>query len=314
MFAPIGKLVAAYALLFALPVVHSMGDAGMIMFGPVGRDILGAGTVIFAVCATGGQLLAGQIALQVLSDSKLCLMLYTGIFAIPTALFSLPRTLDRLSWLSVPSVISIIVAGLVAMIGAEHESGGGPAGRHCAQQRFHDCLRLHHQPGLRLRRALHVLHPDLGDEGPSGRHEGRVHAAGLRDGLLPPLRHRHVLLHRLRRRIPLVQLAAAGLAKAAYGLALPNFLIAGSLYAHTAAKLIFVRLVPQPKESQVGASPSRAHRGGMVDLGRPDPADERSRPSSSAVGVPIFNYLIGIAASLFATLVHVRHRGLLLAV
>ena len=31
-------------------------------------------------------------------------------------------------------------------------------------------------------------------------------------------------------------------AKAAYGTALPNFLIAGSLYAHTAAKLIFVRI------------------------------------------------------------------------
>lgn len=45
-------------------------------------------------------------------------MLYTGIFAIPTLLCSLPRTLDRLSWLSVPSVICIIVAGIVGMVGA----------------------------------------------------------------------------------------------------------------------------------------------------------------------------------------------------
>ena len=100
------------------PQVHSMGDAGYILFGPVGREILGAGTVIFAILATGGQLLAGQIALAELSDNKLCLMLYTGIFAIPTLIFSLPRTLDRLSWLSIPSVISIIVAGIVGMVGA----------------------------------------------------------------------------------------------------------------------------------------------------------------------------------------------------
>jgi amino acid permease len=100
------------------PEVHSMGDAGFIMFGPIGREILGAGTVIFAVCATGGQLLAGQIALAELSNNKLCLMLYTGIFAIPTLIFSLPRTLDKLSWLSIPSVISIIVAGIVGMVGA----------------------------------------------------------------------------------------------------------------------------------------------------------------------------------------------------
>ena len=45
-------------------------------------------------------------------------MLYTGIFAIPTLLCSLPRTLDQLSWLSIPSVICIIVAGIVGMIGA----------------------------------------------------------------------------------------------------------------------------------------------------------------------------------------------------
>lgn len=100
------------------PPVHNMGDAGFIIAGPIGREVLAMGTVIFAVFATGGQLLAGQIALAALSDSKLCLMLYTGIFAVPTLLFSFPRTLDNLSWLCIPSVISILVAGVVGMIGA----------------------------------------------------------------------------------------------------------------------------------------------------------------------------------------------------
>ena len=95
-----------------------MGDAGYILFGPIGREVLSAGTVIFAVFATGGQLLAGQLALGVLSSNKLCLMLYTGIFTIPTLLFALPRTLDRLSWISIPSVISIMAAGVVGMVAA----------------------------------------------------------------------------------------------------------------------------------------------------------------------------------------------------
>lgn len=51
-----------------------MGDAGFILFGPLGREVLSFGTVVFAVFATGGQLLAGQIALGSLSDSKLCLV------------------------------------------------------------------------------------------------------------------------------------------------------------------------------------------------------------------------------------------------
>lgn len=103
-----------------------MGDAGMILFGWPGRELLSFGTVVFAVCATGGQLLAGQIALGALSSNKLCLMLYTGVFAIPTLIFALPRTLDRLSWLSVLSVITIIVAGVVGMIGAGINPAGVP--------------------------------------------------------------------------------------------------------------------------------------------------------------------------------------------
>jgi hypothetical protein len=88
-----------------------MGDAGKILGGPVVRDLLAFGTVVFAIFATGGQLLAGQIALAALSENKLCLMLYTGIFAVPTLLLSFPRTLDGLSWLSVASVASIMAAG-----------------------------------------------------------------------------------------------------------------------------------------------------------------------------------------------------------
>jgi len=45
------------------PEVHNMGDAGKILFGVVGREVLAFGTVVFAVFATGGQLLAGQLAL-----------------------------------------------------------------------------------------------------------------------------------------------------------------------------------------------------------------------------------------------------------
>src|ERR1700761_1442696 len=64
-----------------LGVVHNMGDAGYILFGPLGwlgREILSAGTLLFAVFAVGGQLLAADAALGSLSDNKLCVMWYTG--------------------------------------------------------------------------------------------------------------------------------------------------------------------------------------------------------------------------------------------
>lgn len=100
------------------PEVHNMGDAGLILFGPIGREVLSFGTCIFAIFATGGQLLAGQIALAALSDNKLCLMLYTGIFALATLVLSIPRTFDGLGWISVSSVLSILIAGIVGMAAA----------------------------------------------------------------------------------------------------------------------------------------------------------------------------------------------------
>lgn len=55
-----------------------MGDAGLILGGPILRETLAAGTIIFAVCATGSQMLAGQITLDLLSGNRLCLTLATG--------------------------------------------------------------------------------------------------------------------------------------------------------------------------------------------------------------------------------------------
>lgn len=100
------------------PEVHTMGDAGYILFGPIGREVLAFGTVVFAIFGTGSQLLAGQLALGTLSDNKLCLMLYTGIFAVATLVLSFPRTFDHLSWASVLACVSILIAGIVGMIGA----------------------------------------------------------------------------------------------------------------------------------------------------------------------------------------------------
>lgn len=100
------------------PEVHTMGDAGYLLFGPIGREIMAFGTCCFAIFAVGGQMLAGQISLAALSDHKLCLTLYTGIFAVPTLLCSLPRTFHGLSWISISSVLSIFIAGIVGMAAA----------------------------------------------------------------------------------------------------------------------------------------------------------------------------------------------------
>ncbi|ERF73571.1 hypothetical protein EPUS_07505 [Endocarpon pusillum Z07020] len=270
------------------PQVHNMGDAGMILFGAVGREVLAGGTVVFAVCATGSQMLAGQISLAALSDAKLCLMLYTGIFALPVLLLSFPRTFDQLAWCSVPACLSLLIAGRPS--GAGERSGG-----------FLSRVRVHHESRVCLRGTLYVLRVDLRDEAAAGCDEGGLFAADLRHYFL-----RYVFYRQSSAAWKCVQVIFAAVVyayigstvaspafsslpprwmKAAYGVAIPNFLIAGSLYSHTAAKILHLH-----EHTVLGWGTWTV----LIIL-------MNGAAFVLAVGVPIFPYLVGIAASLFAS-------------
>ena len=66
----------------------------------------------------GALILSGQQTLTVLSNNGLCATVLLVIFAAATFLLSLPRTLERLSWLGLFSAIFIGICGVLAMIGA----------------------------------------------------------------------------------------------------------------------------------------------------------------------------------------------------
>ena len=271
-----------------------MGDAGLILFGPLGREVLSLGTIIFAVFATGGQLLAGQIALASLSSSKLCLMLYTGIFTIPTLLCSLPRTLDRLSWLSIPSVISILIAGIIGMVGAGLNpvpdlhlqafvttdfitafiSITNPVFAYAGHFMFFILVSEMHHPQHAMR-AAYVLQFFATTF-------YTVFAIVMYVYIGPTVAS------------PAFSSLPIKWQKAAYGVAIPNFLIAGSLYSHVAAKLLFVRFFRHSKH---------LHSHTVIGWGTWILLITLMNGAAFvlAVGVPIFNYLIGIAASLFAS-------------
>jgi hypothetical protein len=82
--------------------------------------------------------------------------------------------------------------------------------------------------------------------------------------------------------------------KAAFGIAIPNFLVAGSLYSHTAAKLVFTRIF---RKSHHLHSHTVLGWGAWTVL----IFAMNAAAFILAVAVPIFSDLIGIAASLFAS-------------
>lgn len=274
-------------------LVHNMGDAGYILFGPIGREVLGGGTIIFAICATGSQILAGQLALTVLSDGKLCALAFAGIFSIAITIFSFPRTLDNLSWLSVGGGISIIVAGIVAMVGA----GIVPV-----------------DPGnIVISRASDFPSAFISITNPVFAYAGHF----MFFILISEMKHPQDAM----KAAWTLQIVATTFyvvfavvtywyigtgvsspsllsldplwSKISFGLAIPNFFIAGSLYSHTAAKLVFVRLFRHSRHIHSHTVTGWSVWTVLILLAN-------VAAFVFAVGIPIFNYLVGITASLFA--------------
>ncbi|KAI9757510.1 MAG: hypothetical protein M4579_003423 [Chaenotheca gracillima] len=275
------------------PEVHNMGDAGMILFGPFGRELLSFGTIVFAVFATGSQLLAGQIALGSLSDNKLCLLLYTGIFAIPTLICSFPRTLDQLSWLSVPSCIAILVAGIVGMVGA----GANPVPDRvisvAASTDFYTAFVSITNPVFAY--AGHFMFFIMVSE--MKRPQDAMKAAYVLQGFATTFYVVFAIVMYVYLGPDVASPAFSSLppnwAKAAFGIAIPNFLIAGSLYAHTAAKLVFIRLFRKSKHLHSHTAVGWGTWFVLILI-------MNGAAFVLATAVPIFSQLVGLAASLFA--------------
>ncbi|TFY80422.1 hypothetical protein EWM64_g3594 [Hericium alpestre] len=182
------------------PHVHTMGDAGLILFGPVGREILSAGTIIFAIFALT--------------------FAYAGHFMFFILISEMKRPQDAMkaAWcLQVGATTLYVVFSVVIYVylGSTVQSP-----------------------------ALFSLPPKW--------------------------------------------------AKAAFGIGLVNFLLAGALYAHTASKLVFIRFFRHSRHVYTHTILGWSVWTFLCFLGC-------TAAFILAVAVPIFSDLIGIAASLFAS-------------
>ena len=117
-------------------------------------------------------MLSGQQALSSLSDNGLCAIYLLLIFSVATLVVSLPRTLSRLGWLGLISVILIGICGLIAMIGAGVNPTPGRLVQGTLSTSFYEAFLAvtgpvstsssvhhgdaHHFPGLLIRGPLHV--------------------------------------------------------------------------------------------------------------------------------------------------------------
>lgn len=101
-----------------------MADAGEVLAGPVGRELLGAAQIIFFVFVMGSHILTFSIMMNTITSHGTCTIVFGVVGLLLSMICTMPRTLKRVSLLAIGSFISIIAALLVTMIGVGVEKPG----------------------------------------------------------------------------------------------------------------------------------------------------------------------------------------------
>ncbi|BFZ56397.1 hypothetical protein PYCC9005_003443 [Savitreella phatthalungensis] len=276
------------------PNVHSMGDAGMILFGPIGREVLLAGTIIFAIAATSGQLLAGQLALSFLSDNAICSVYFVLIFAVASVFVAVPRTMGNLRFLTAISCLSILVAGIIGMVGAGVNPVPGRVVKAVVHNDFYTAFLSITSPVFSY--AGHFLFFVLISE--MRNPNDAMKAAWALQGFATVFYVVFAIVMYVYIGDQVQSPAFGSLPKVwgkiAYGLALPNFLICGAVYVHVAAKIIFTRVFRKSRHLHSHTVVGWGFWVGLVFI-------TTAIAFILAVAVPVFSYLIGVIASVFAS-------------
>ncbi|PLB38855.1 putative neutral amino acid permease [Aspergillus candidus] len=109
-----GYVIGQFKLRY--PHVHSMADAGEVMMGAFGRELLGTAQVVFLVFIMGSHILTFMVMMNTVTEHGTCSIVFGVVGLVLSFVLTLPRTLKKVSWMSISSFISIVAAVLITMI------------------------------------------------------------------------------------------------------------------------------------------------------------------------------------------------------
>ena len=101
-----------------------MADAGEVIAGRIGREVFGAGQILFLVFVMGSHILTFSIMMNTVTSHGTCTIVFGLVGMIVCLVFTLPRTLRKVSYMAIASFISILSAVMITMIGVGVERPG----------------------------------------------------------------------------------------------------------------------------------------------------------------------------------------------
>ncbi|CAG8242787.1 unnamed protein product [Penicillium nalgiovense] len=275
--------------------VHSMADAGDLLMGKIGRSTLDVAQLIFFVLVMGSHVLTFSIMMNVLTEHSSCTIIFSVVGLLASFMLTLPRRLERLSHISSVSFVSIVGAVLTGMIGVTlvkdrpvHVSAFSPS------PKVHDaCLAI---ANIIFAYAGHVAFFTLFSE-----------LRELRDfpKALALLQMSEMVLYTVAAIViyayigptvnsPALNSAGQLFRKISYAIAIPTIVIGGVVNAHVAVKFIYVRAFRGTNSMHSRSFLARLLWAAIC-------ATLWILSWIIAEGIPVFNDVLGLASSLFAS-------------
>ncbi|KAK1922093.1 transmembrane amino acid transporter protein-domain-containing protein [Papiliotrema laurentii] len=98
------------------PSVYGVDDAGFLMVGRWGREILYVAFLLCWIFVGGSGMVSTSIALNAVSEHGTCSAVFTAIAAILTFCLASIRTLNKMSWLAWVGTASVLIATLTLTV------------------------------------------------------------------------------------------------------------------------------------------------------------------------------------------------------
>ncbi|KAL5364448.1 transmembrane amino acid transporter protein-domain-containing protein [Aspergillus floccosus] len=276
------------------PHVHSMADAGEVMLGPFGREFLGTAQLLFLIFIMGSHILTFSVMMNTVTDHGTCSIVFGVVGLILSFILTLPRTLKKVSWLSISSFISIVAAVLITMIAiAIQRPGDGRVDATVDTSLYKGFLAV---TNIVFAYAGHVAFFGFISEMkiPTD-YPKTLYMLQFTDTSIYVITA--VVIYRYGGQdvaSPALGSTSPLISKIAYGIAIPTIVIAGVINGHVACKYIYVRLF---------RGTDRMHQRSLVSFG-----------SWVLIGlilwtiawiiaeaIPVFNNLLSLITALFAS-------------
>lgn len=283
----------------------------MLMWGPIGRDILAVAFCLFWIFIAGSAMLGVSIGLNAVSTHGTCTAVFVAVAAIIALIFASIRTLGKVSalaWIGMASILAAIFTVTIATGVQDRPAAAPQTGNFksnwelVGNPSFYEAMSA--ISSLIFAFAGVPAYFSIASEMRNPRHYSRslflCRGVAVGTYLIIGI----VVYYYCGSYVASPALGSAGvlMKKVSYGLALPGLMVSMVLYTHLTAKYVFIRIMRNSKHL---TSNSMIHWGTWIScvLGTAVIA------YCIASGIPAFGGLVSLMGAVFGTLMCFQPMG-----